>query len=365
MSRISEKAQISPFMIFYLTHSIQFGVGVLGFQRIIAKEAGNDGWMVVILSGIIAHLSFWMIVTMLKRSKGKNIVDLHKEYLGKWLGHAFSLLITGYFMFLGLTVLITYTEIVEVWVFPDLNVWVFTFLFYLLVYYILSGGFRIVAGIAFLGVILPAYLIFTFIFPLKYAHYYNLLPIFHHSPMELFGGMYKMSLSLLGFESIFFYYPFIKNPEKSAKWGHFGIAVTTFVYLLIAVVSIIYFSEEQIQKNIWATLTLWKVVEMPFVERFEYIGIANWNLIILPNVALMLWCASRGMKQVFLIRQKKTIVIVLIICYFMTNLFRNRAQINFLNDFMGQAGFYLTYVYIPLLFVLTFVIRKVKEKQKG
>lgn len=365
MEKVGERFQVSPFLVFYLVQSIQFGVGVLGFQRIISKAAGNDAWIVVLLSGLVAHITFWMIFHMLKKSNGKNIVDIHREYFGKWIGHSLTLLLAVYYLMLAITVLITYTEIVQVWMFPDLNVFIFTFLFLLLVYYILSGGFRVITGIAFLGVILPSYLIFTFIFPLQYANYHNLFPVFHHTPGELFSGMFKMTLSMLGYEAILFYYPFVKNPEKAHKWGQLGIAVTTFVYLIIMLVSIVYFSDAQIEKNIWATLTLWKIVEMPFVERFEYIGIANWNLIILPNVCIMLWCASRGLKQVFSFKQKKTILFILVISFIVLNTFNNREQINMLNDLLGQFGFYLTYVYIPLIFILSIVIRKIKEKHKG
>ncbi|MFY4776761.1 GerAB/ArcD/ProY family transporter [Metabacillus sp. RGM 3146] len=365
MEKVQERFQISPFLVFYLVQSIQFGVGVLGFQRVISKEAGNDAWVVVILSGLVAQISFWMIFHTLKKSNGKNIVDVHREYFGKWVGHSLTLILVVYYMMLAITVLITYTEIIQVWMFPDLNVWIFTFLFLLLVYYILSGGFRVITGIAFLGVILPSYLIFTFIFPLQYANYHNLLPVFHHSPGDLFAGMFKMTLSMLGYEAILFYYPFIKNPEKSYKWGQLGIAVTTFLYLIIMLVSIVYYSDAQIEKNIWATLTLWKIVEMPFVERFEYIGIANWNLIILPNVCIMLWCASRGLKQIFSVRHKKTILIILVLSFVILNTFKNREQINMLNDLLGQFGFYLTYVYVPVLFLLSIAIRKIKEKHKG
>nr|WP_283108186.1 GerAB/ArcD/ProY family transporter [Bacillus methanolicus] len=34
------------------------------------------------------------------------------------------------------------------------------------------------------------------------------------------------------------------------------------------------FSEEMIRRTIWPTFQMWRVAELPFVERLEYIGMA-------------------------------------------------------------------------------------------
>jgi hypothetical protein len=160
MIKIAERFQVSHFLVFYLIHSLQFGVGVLGFQRIIAEHTGRDAWIAVIFSGVLVHASLWMIYRILQDSNG-NIVTVHKEVFGKWIGGLLSFLLSLYFTLIAITVLRTYLEIVEVWMFPDLNVWVFSFIFLLLVYYIISGGFRVVTGISFFGVL------FTFYFPVS------------------------------------------------------------------------------------------------------------------------------------------------------------------------------------------------------
>ncbi|TDL80201.1 GerAB/ArcD/ProY family transporter [Peribacillus frigoritolerans] len=363
MKKIAERYQVSPFLVFFLIHSLQFGVGVLGFQRFISLDSGHDAWIAVLASGVVVHISIFLIYQILKDQEG-NILDIHKKIFGKWIGNGLNAIVIIYFAALAINVLRTFIEVIQVWMFPDLNVWIYSFIFLVLAYYILNGGFRVVAGICFFGVVLPGYLIFTFLFTLKFANYNNLMPFFDHSISDLLKSTKNMSLTVLGFEALFMYYPFLKNPEKSKKWAHFGAAVTTFIYVIIMLFSIIYFSEEQLQKNVWATLTIWKIVEMPFVERFEYIGIANWNLVILPNVCLTLWCASRGMKQLVKIKQKYTILIVLAVSYAAVNVIKDREQINTINTFLGEAGFYIYIAYIPILYLLTLIYRKWKGGKK-
>ncbi|MCM3652393.1 GerAB/ArcD/ProY family transporter [Metabacillus litoralis] len=359
MIKIAERFQISPFLVFYLIHSLQFGVGVLGFQRIIAEKAGQDSWIVVIIAGILVHASLWMIYRILNGSNG-NIVTVHEGLFGKWIGGILSFLFTLYFGLVAITVLRSYIEIVVVWMFPDLNIWLFSFTFLLLVYYIIMGGFRVVTGISFFGVVLPIYILLTFLFPLQFSEIRNLFPIFNHSVKDIALATKNMSLTIMGFESLLIYYPFIKNANKSKKWAHLSVAYTTLVYAFICIMTIIYFSEEQLEKTIWATLTIWKIIELPFVERFEYIGIANWIIIILPNICLSLWCASRCVKDVFRFKQKYSLIILLLVVYLAINFTKTREHVNLLNDIAGQIGFYVMFAYIPLIFLFTLIIRKVK-----
>ena len=40
---------VSPYFTFLLLHSLQIGVGVLGYQRIISQFAGYDAWISLII----------------------------------------------------------------------------------------------------------------------------------------------------------------------------------------------------------------------------------------------------------------------------------------------------------------------------
>lgn len=68
----------------------------------------------------------------------------------------------SYIVLLGATTLHTYIEVVHVWMFPSISSWVIAGAFLGLCYYIVTGGFRVVAGIGFFGIVIPSILIFTF-----------------------------------------------------------------------------------------------------------------------------------------------------------------------------------------------------------
>ncbi|WP_223700543.1 GerAB/ArcD/ProY family transporter [Sutcliffiella deserti] len=364
MQKIPKQFQVSPFLVFFLIHSTQFGVGALGYQRIIAMTAGYDAWMGIIIVGIVTHLMIYFIYKICEKSEG-DLASAHRLAFGKWIGNFFNLIFVLYFILTTVTVLRTYIEVVQVWLFPEFKTWLFSLFFLLLVFYIITGGFRIVTGIAFLGVVLPSYLALTLIIPLEYANFRNLLPIFDHPIKDILLSGKDMTLSMLGFETLLVFYPFISKPNKSKKWAHLGVFTTTFIYLAVAIITFSYFSEGKLEKNIWATLSIWKKIELPFVARVEYIGISNWCLIILPNVCMFLWCASRMTKRVIPIKHKTALIYLTIFIFMITQMFEDRKLINELNNYIGQVGFYIAYVYIPILFLIVVFASWRKEKKEN
>lgn len=358
---IPENSKISHFLIYYLIVGMQVGIGVLGYQRIIAQTAGYDAWISVIMAGLSIHLVIWVMYKLAETVNG-DLISIHTYILGEKIGKVISFFFLFYFIILATAVLRTFIEIIQVWMFPDLSTFWFAIAFIGVIIYIIYGGFRTVTGMAFFGTILPSYLIITFFYTVPFSHYENLFPILDHKISDLLLASRDMSLTYLGYETFLIYYPYLKNPEKSKKWAHLGVLSTTILYTVLTFVTFAYFSERQLEKTVWATLSMWKIVQLPFVERFEYIGIANWNLIILPNICIAMWCASRILKRTVHLRQKKGVFLIGILCLIGICFFRTRDQINMLNDITGKIGFYMNYLYIPCLLFAVLIVKKVKRK---
>ncbi|TLS38154.1 GerAB/ArcD/ProY family transporter [Pseudalkalibacillus caeni] len=362
--QVNDQNKISPNLVFFLIHAVQVGVGILGFQRYIAEKAGYDAWISVLLAGIGGSIIIKIMYSMLLKEEG-DLIEIHRTAFGNTIGNILSVLFLIYYFMMALAVLRTYIEVVQVWMFPQLSIFPYAFAFLGLVYYIVAGGIRTVTGIAFMGVVFPLYLILTIVFPLRYADFGDLLPIFSHAPIDILAGVKSTTLSYLGFTTLLMYFPFINDKRKSHIWAQLGFQFTTILYLLVAVVTFAFFSKEQLATTIWPTLTMFKIVEMPFVERFEYIGISSWALIILPNVCISVWAFSRGLKRVFHMQQYTGLKISIIALFILMLPFKDRQAIDQLNNYVSTIGFYVLYAYIPCLAVVYHVVRKVRDKHEA
>ena len=357
---VSDRARVSHFLTFYLIHSIQVGVGILGFQRYIAQYAGYDAWISIIVTAALFHLIIWIMYKMLNKSKG-DLVSIHRDLFGKWLGGLFSSLFIIYFIMQATSILQTFIIIIQVWLFPDMSTWHFALIYLSLVYYAVSFGFRGVGGVCFFGVVIPFYLIVTLIPPLYYGDFRHVLPMFTHSIQDIMAAVKQMTYSFLGIEVLLIFYPYLKNPEKSQKWSHYANLYTTFLYLLVAFSAFVYYSEAKLAHTIWATLTMWKIVSLPVLERFEVIGITTWVIVILPNICLLVWSASRVAKRISTIRQKTFLPLILVLMYIPICLIDDLEKIYKLTDITGRIGFYIVYAYIPLIACIYLIMKKVRK----
>ncbi|MGG0240898.1 GerAB/ArcD/ProY family transporter [Bacillus rhizoplanae] len=362
MSTVKITYKVSPIFAFFLIHSAQFGVGVLGFARIIAKAAGYDAWIGVIIGGIIIHLLMWMMYRLLGSVNG-NLITLHQNIFGKWIGNAFTLIFLVYFFLVSISVMRTYVEIVQVWMFPTAATWKLTIFLSLLSYYIISSGFRVMTGLCVVSVVATCGYIMMLFLAMKYSNFANLLPIFSHSFGDILKATQASVYTMISFEIILMIYPFIKTPEKSHKFAQYGILFSNFLYLLSTILAFAFFSEKQLSKTIWSQLSITQVIKLPFIERLEYIAISGYALIAITSIILPLWGATRGLHELFHVKQKYILISLLFLTVIISQLLTERHDINNFISKVSKASFWIVYMYIPVLFLIMWVKKKWKTSK--
>ncbi len=363
MESINKGKQIAPYLVFFVIHSVQIGIGILSFQRVIAKSAGYDSWISVIIATACAHIALFVIFKVLELGKG-DLIETHYFVYGNIFGRIINVLFALYFTSLVIGVIRGYIEILQVWLFEDLSVFWFALSILLLAIYIVNGGFRTIVGISFFSIVLPLYIYFVFLFAVPYSDYTDFLPVLDHSFKSIMKASFQLSFSYIGYETLLIFYPFIQDGKKAKKWAHLGILITGFIYLYIIFISFGFYSEPQLEHIIWATPSIWKIVKLPFMWRFEYIGISTWFLVILPNICIPLWCASRIMKKTIKITQRKSLIWISIVVLIVSPLLQTRTQIGQYLQIVGKAGLVLNYMYIPIILLLLLATRKVKKVEK-
>ncbi|MFC0211994.1 GerAB/ArcD/ProY family transporter [Paenibacillus chartarius] len=363
MSVPDRKFQFSASLMFFVIFENQVGVGIPGFQRIIFQEAGHDAWLCVLLAGLWAHATVWCMNKVLSRYSRSSLYDIHHDVYGRWAGGMLNIVYIGFNAFAVLVIVRNYVEMVQTWLFPDMPTWLLSVIMAAMTIYGVLGGVRVIVGVAVLSFIFTIWLILFIWFPLRYADWTKLLPLLEANPVQLWKGTVQMSFTIAGFEIFYMLYPYISKPKEAYRYVHFGIIGTTALYLIVMVVSLVYFSSGQLLRTIWATFTLFKIVLMPFLERFEYVAVSLWLLIVLPNLMLYSWAASKGLKKVFGWNQRSVLYAMFAAVVAAAMLFKTRFQIDKLNDTFGQICMWIVFVY-PWVLLLAVWIRS-KRKDGG
>ncbi|MDP4107954.1 MAG: GerAB/ArcD/ProY family transporter [Bacillota bacterium] len=203
--QLNEGLTVSSFFLFFLIHSTKTGVGLLNFQSKIIKGAEQDAWISVILVGISFHFIIWLMYFLLKKSNNGDIMSLHQQLFGKWLGNVLNIFFYGYMLLIVSTTIRSYLAVLVTWVFPYNPIWILSLIMIFVISYLVIGGFRVITGICFWGMLMPSLLLFTLYFPFQYAYWTNLLPVFNHSFSDYFDSAKDCVLIYSGPEFLLIY----------------------------------------------------------------------------------------------------------------------------------------------------------------
>lgn len=350
---------ISPYLVFVLIQTMQFGPEYLTMSNKPIQLAGQDTWISVILCGISFHIVIWMIYRILGRNE-TDLTHIHQQFFGKWAGGGLNLIFIAYFLLNASFQIRLFIEIIQVWLFPDLETWPLALAMLLLVYYIVAGGFRVIVGICMFSLLRYLALI-TLVFTADYFHFNNLSPIMDHSLNDIIKASKEFTFPYLGVEMLLFCYTFIKNPKKSQKWTHLSNIVLTGLYLMMVFISLLLFKPEQLSTEMWEQLTKYKFVNLPFIDRFEFIGAASQILWVIPVICFCLWASSRMFKLMFNVKQLAVLPILLILVFTAVCLIPDRSRIEAVQTMLSEIGFYMIYAYIPFVFLVDIVRVKVRR----
>ncbi|MFB4167035.1 GerAB/ArcD/ProY family transporter [Virgibacillus sp. JSM 102003] len=362
--KTKENVRIRAFYLFFIITSIQIGVGIMGAPMYIFREADQDSWLSIIIAFGYLLLVLFVMFRILDQYENADIFGIQVDIFGKWLGKLLGTIYIIYFATALLSVILNYIDVVRVFIFPEISSLILGALLISLIIYCIYGGLRVIIGVVFIFFFSAHWLLFLLYEPLIRMDLTHFQPFFQASFTDLLKGARATAFSFAGFEILFLIYPFIQNKERAKFPAYFG-AFWSFGLLLIAtVISIGYFSALQLKELEWSLLSLFKIVSLPFVERFDYIVVAEWMMVALPNMILPMWAITYGMKRLYKVQQKKTLFITSFILLILIVFMSNHSVILKLTDLVAKIGFWIVYVY-PFLLLPLVLLKKRKQKKKG
>ena len=363
--QIAKNKQFRAFYIFFILYTMQTGVAMIGTPRVAFEVAGHDAWISIILAYLFVLLVIFIMLFILRQYDNTDIVGIQADLFGGVISKLLGTIYMIYFATHILSILVTYIEIVKIFIFRDIPSITVGLMLVTIIVYSCLGGLRVVIGVVFLFVILSNWVILLLVQPISQMDFYSFLPIMDKGMMEIIQGATSTAYTFMGFEILFFLYPFVSNKKNIRLPTVLGVSYAAFIVLLTTVVSIGFISAEQLGRRVWPVLNLFKLQSSPFIERLDYVVVAEWMMVTTPKAILLMWGITYTAKRLYNISSKLSLYftsgLLLVFIPFFTEHFEIQKLIDSVRDF----GIWIVYVYPLILLPLVVMKNRSRKKKKG
>lgn len=284
--------------------SAQIGVKLLQTPNVLAQKSGHDGWIPVIIVGILVAVSLIFIIMLLEKYKNSSIYDISNYLYGKYIGTLFNILILLYLWFAACLNLRLFAETLKINYLRFTPSIVLTFFIISPTFYLCMYGFKAIARFSF---IIWFFLVITYtllLFSINSCDIKILMPIGESGFSGILGGMGECYYIFLGFEIIVIIYPFITDKEKIIKYSLITQSIVITFFLSIVLICTTFFGENQLQKMAFPLIRLSRTYTVPIFERIDLLYISSWIPVMVMSVSSYFFPAYYSIQKLFKIKRK-------------------------------------------------------------
>lgn len=298
----NKQKPLNGYHVVFLTQSAMIGTGILTLPQKLSS-LGYSQAFVPLLFGLIACLTMWPMIWLNSKYKNDNLFRINEKLLGNWIGKSINIIIVLNFIIFLAGIISNYMNLIQTTALPEQTITIPVLFFLLLLLYIVSGGIKAIARFSIMAFFLTIPIFYFLRWAIEKGDISHVLPLFNFNGKEFLNALKEGYLSILGYELIMFFYPYIENQKKAFKHALIGVWISIILCLITTLVSVMYYSEWQLKNIEFSVLHLFKAGELTFIERIDIFGITLWVFLILSTVAGYLWSAKKGLDS---IRSKET-----------------------------------------------------------
>ncbi len=351
--------EISSGQVYIFVISAQISSGIITLPSSLAEKLGHDGWISILLSGLITCILISIMMSLLKRSGNLSIMEINTYFFGKFIGTFLNLLLISYITFLVAMSLRIFIENVNISVLQSTPELVLTCFIFLPIAYLSWYGLKYICWFSYIKPLLLIIILLYFILISNLFRATFLQPIGISGIKNIIKGSYEPFLSFLGFELITLIYPYIKDKNNSLKFLIYGNLTTTFFYIITTVILIGFFGENMLKQLNHPLFSIARAYKAPVLERLDLFFISLWFPIMAISILTYFFCAFSSMKKLLKLEndKPKSKILLIVFSIFVISLSRlpkDILQVRKLFDIVGYLG--ATYIcYILLCYIISFI----------
>ncbi|WP_079911571.1 endospore germination permease [Paenibacillus sp. 32352] len=295
--------EITSTQIASIVAKCMIGTGILILPREIAKSTDSpDGWISVILSGLLTLLAGYLVMKLSLLFPKQTIFQYGKTIVGKYLGVLHTLIVIAYFTLSSGYLLRVLGEVIRMYLLEETPMEVTMIAFSTIAVYLTVGGIQPIAR--FIEFFFPLIIVILLsLIALSFREFEpdNIRPIFGEGGSPIIKGIVPSALSFSGYQIMLILAAYVKKPEKAVKSALTGISIVIFLYTMVVIISIGTLTVDEVKTVTWPTMSVAKDIDLPggFFERFESFFSVLWVISMYTAFVPYHYVASLGLGELF------------------------------------------------------------------
>lgn len=354
-------------LIFIIVGS-QLGIRILFLPREISKVAGEDAWLCVLIATIAPIIAIYIIDRLGKRMPDMGYTQMSQALFGKFFGSLLVVIFIGYIIGFESLIVRIFSEVTKLYLLPKTPLPVVLFMYVFTVVYVGNKGLRVIGRLNELLFYLILANFLVLLIPVGQGDYTNLLPAGVSGWDGMAMGSLKAVYYYAGFEILLVLYSLVNRKDEILKAGMIATAITTGLYITIVVICELVFGVTGMQEQLFPALILLKVVQIPVVERLEFIFLFFWLGMGARSAINSGFAAALSLTQLLHVDEKKYLLYLLIFIglaiYIVALLPENLIAVFKLSTYAGY-GFYVVGIAYPIIYYIMALARGEKVEQSA
>ncbi|GFN36692.1 GerAB/ArcD/ProY family transporter [Tepidimicrobium xylanilyticum] len=361
---MENKDRISNQQIKALLVTTAIGVGVLSLPSDVAMILENDGWIAILLGGLIPIPIILMTNRLLKMYPNKSFFEICKQVMNPIVAYLFFILFFIYTIVVQSYVSRLFAEVIKAYLLETTPIGVIILAMLFSVSYIARSRIEVLARVAVMVYpIILAFPILLLVVNLPDLDYTNIFPLFNINYGEIPNGVVTTYFSYIGYEIVLLAFNISDDKSNSLKYSLRGLYTVIGVYLIIFFVTLSQYGIYQLKREIWPTIAVIKEINLPgyFVENLDGIMMAVWVMVVYSTLGSFSHMAGIALKEIFRTKTHEVFIPLLIPIIYAISLIPDNLITTY--KIMGSFLNYLALIGTIILPTITFIVAYIKKRR--
>ncbi|MCX7883831.1 MAG: spore germination protein [Caloramator sp.] len=316
--------KISSYQLGVIIFNTILGIGILFLPTSLTKVAENDGWILLIISGIISIFFAYLMCYVGKKYSKYGLVGTLRILFGNITGTLLTLPLVIYFIYFSAIEVRLFAETAKLYLLPLTPLEFIIIPIILLTVALARNGIETIARFFEITMIFVSILIFVLIIvTIPNSDYSNIRPFLGTPLVKLIKGINASVFSYAGFEILLVIFPFLRTPNKAFKSSTIGLFLIIMCYVIVEIQCLAKFGVKETQTFIYPTISLIRASQVPggVIERLEGLLLALWVTSVYTTIVSFCFSISVICADLFNQKKQKHFVSLIIPIIYIFSLF--------------------------------------------